>query len=209
MGNKYKVVEMEKWKRKEYFEIYKKASLPQYCVSFDIDVTHFREAVSENGWSFSLAFIYAVAKCANQIEEFRYRFKDGKAVLYESADTSFTWLDKETELFKVINVPMQPTITEYISIASDTAALQKMPFTGPVPDDVYQFSGLPWIKFRHISHTDFGNPEKAQPIFDWGKFYLTGDGWMMPFAVQVHHAFVDGIHIGKLAGMLQHYLDEL
>jgi chloramphenicol O-acetyltransferase type B len=37
---------------------------------------------------------------------------------------------------------------------------------------------------------------------------------MMPFAVQVHHAqihhaFVDGIHIGKLADKLQRYLDEV
>lgn len=32
---------------------------------------------------------------------------------------------------------------------------------------------------------------------------------LMPFAVQVHHAFVDGIHIGKLADKLQKYLDEM
>jgi chloramphenicol O-acetyltransferase type B len=32
---------------------------------------------------------------------------------------------------------------------------------------------------------------------------------MMPFAVQVHHAFVDGIHIGKLVDKLQKYLDEV
>lgn len=31
----------------------------------------------------------------------------------------------------------------------------------------------------------------------------------MPFSVQVHHAFVDGIHIGKLADKLQRCLDEM
>jgi chloramphenicol O-acetyltransferase len=30
---------------------------------------------------------------------------------------------------------------------------------------------------------------------------------MMPFAVQVHHAFVDGIHIDKLEDKLKKYLD--
>jgi len=29
----------------------------------------------------------------------------------------------------------------------------------------------------------------------------------MPFSVQVHHSFVDGVHIGKLAGKLQSFLD--
>jgi len=86
---------------------------------------------------------------------------------------------------------------------------QKVPFTGPVPNDVYQFSALPWIAFRHVSHTDFGNTEKAQPIFDWGKFVRDGEKWTMPFAVQVHHGFVDGLDIGKLADGLQRYLDEV
>jgi chloramphenicol O-acetyltransferase type B len=81
-------------------------------------------------------------------------------------------------------------------------------FTGPVENNVYQFSALPWITFTHISHTDFGNREKAQPIFDWGKYHEREGKLMMPFAAQVHHAFFDGIHIGKLADKLQRYLDE-
>jgi chloramphenicol O-acetyltransferase type B len=209
MANKYKIIDMETWKRRTYCEIYKKAVQPQYCVSFDLDVTHFRKTVRANSWSFTLAFIYAVTTCANQIEEFRYRFLNGQVVLYEAVDTSFTWLNPETELFKVVNVPMQPSIEEYIRLARETADCQKVPFTGPVPDDVYQFSALPWITFRHVSHTDFGDPEKAQPIFDWGKFYQNGYKFVMPFAVQVHHGFVDGINIGRLSVLLQDYLNEL
>ena len=32
---------------------------------------------------------------------------------------------------------------------------------------------------------------------------------MLPFSVQVHHSFVDGVHIGKLAENLQRYLDAI
>lgn len=53
-----------------------------------------------------MAFIFAVTKCANEIKESRYRFLDGEVVLYESIDTSFTYLEKETKLFKVVNVLM-------------------------------------------------------------------------------------------------------
>jgi chloramphenicol O-acetyltransferase len=31
---------------------------------------------------------------------------------------------------------------------------------------------------------------------------------MLPFSVQVNHAFVDGVHVGKYVGRLQHFLDE-
>ena len=104
---------------------------------------------------------------------------------------------------------MQDTIEKFIQLATVKAENQKEHFTGPVENDVYQFSALPWIAFTHISHTDFGNREKAQPIFDWGKYQEREGKFMMPFAVQVHHAFVDGIHISKLADKLQRYLDEV
>ena len=104
---------------------------------------------------------------------------------------------------------MQDTIEKFVQLATVTAENQKEHFTESVENDVYQFSALPWITFTHISHTDFGNREKAQPIFDWGKYQEREGKFMMPFAVQVHHAFVDSIHIGKLADKLQRYLDEV
>ena len=209
VGNRYQITDFETWKRKEYCQIYRSAVQPQYCVSFELDVTNFKKHVKENNWPFTMAFIFAVTKCANEIEEFRYRFLDSEVVLYESIDTSFTYLDKETELFKVVNVPMQDTIEKFVQLAIVTAENQKEHFTGPVENDVYQFSALPWITFTHISHTDFGDREKAQPIFAWGKYQEREGKFMMPFSVQVHHAFVDGIHIGKLADKLQRYLDEV
>ena len=209
MSNKYKIIEYNTWRRKEYCDIYRNAVQPQYCISFELDVTNFRKYVKENELSFTLAFIYAVSECANEIEEFRYRFLNGDVVLYESADASFTYLDKETELFKVVEAQMQDTMEEFVKAAEEKARNQKEHFTGPVANDVYQFSALPWITYTHISHTDFGQKEKAQPIFDWGKYYKKENKLLMPFSVQVHHAFVDGIHIAKLKDTLQKYMDKL
>jgi len=209
MKNKYEVIDYGAWKRKEYCDIYRNAVQPQYCISFELDVTNFRRYVKEKNLSFTIAFIYAVSKCANEIEEFRYRFLNGNVVLYESADTSFTYLDKETELFKVVEAQMQDTMEEFVKIAEEKARNQKEHFTGQVANDVYQFSALPWITYTHISHTDFGQKEKAQPIFDWGKYYEKENKFLMPFSVQVHHAFVDGIHIAKLKDTLQKYMNEL
>jgi Chloramphenicol O-acetyltransferase len=104
---------------------------------------------------------------------------------------------------------MQDTIEKFVQLAIVMAENQKEHFTGPVENGVYQLSALPWITFTHISHTDFGNREKAQPIFDWGKYHEREGKLMMPFAVQVRHTFVDGIRIGKLVDKLQSYLDEM
>lgn len=63
------------------------------------------------------------------------------------------------------------------------------------------------MSYTHISHTDSGNRDNAVPLFDWGKFYEKDGKILLPFSVQVHHSFVDGVHIGKLADRLQKELD--
>ena len=208
MKNKYEIIDLNNWKRTMHCQIFRQAVQPQYCVSFELDITNFCKRVKEMDWSFTFALIYAVTKCANQIEEFRYRFEDGNVVLYEQINTSFTYLDQETELFKVVAVDMQEGIEDYIRLAGETEKNQKAYFTGPLSNDVYQFSPMPWISFTHISHTDSGKQDNAIPIFDWGKFFERDGKIILPFSVQVHHSFVDGIHVGKLAERLQKYLCE-
>ena len=78
-----------------------------------------------------MAMVYAVCKCANEIDAFRYRFVDGQIVLYDKIDTAFTYLNQETELFKVVNVPMTDDLKEYCALAEKIAAEQKEYFTGP------------------------------------------------------------------------------
>ena len=95
--------------------------------------------------SFTIAFVYAVCKCANEIEAFRYRFLDGKVVLFDHIDTAFTYLNQDKELFKVVNVPLWGSIREYVETAERTAREQKEYFTGPLGNDVVQCSPMPWI----------------------------------------------------------------
>ncbi len=102
---------------------------------------------------------------------------------------------------------MQDTIEEYVAIAIQKAENQKDYFTGPLGNDIFQFSPLPWVSYTHISHTISGKKDNATPLFDWGKFFERDGKWILPFSVQVHHSFVDGIHIGKLADSLQNNLN--
>ncbi len=150
--------------------------------------------------------VYAICKCANEIEEFRYRFLDGQIVPYEKIDTSFTYLNKDTELFKVVFVPFMDTLEEYEPAAKKIANAQEVYFTGPLQNDVFQCSPMPWIDYLHVSHTNSGKKDNATPIFDWGKFHKCEGRMYMPVSIQAHHSFVDGIHVGKLADKLQEYM---
>lgn len=202
-----KVIDVTTWNRAMHYQIFKNSVQPQYCVTFRLDITNFLKRVKERDYSFTFSFVFAVTKCANEIEEFRCRFLDGKPVIYDTINTSFTYLDKDSELFKVVNVEMQDTIEEYIALAADTVEKQKEYFTGPMGNDIYQFSSFPWASFTQISHTESGKKDNATPMIDWGKYFIRDEKVFLPFSVQVHPSFVDGVHIGKLANTLQNYLD--
>ena len=207
MANNYKIIDEKTWERAMHCMVFRNSIEPQFCVTFEADITNFKEKVKKQGLSFTMAMVYAVCKCANEIEEFRYRFLDGKIVLYDRIDTAFTYLNKSTNLFKVVNVPFVDDINEYCKLAYKIANEQREYFNGPLGNDVFQCSPMPWVTFTHISHTNSGKKDNATPLFDWGKYYEKNGRIMIPISVQAHHSFVDGIHVGQFVNELQKYFD--
>ena len=208
MANHYEVIDEKTWERAVHCMVFRNSVEPAFCVTFEADITNFKQKVKEREFSFTIAMVYAVCKCANQIEAFRYRFLDGKIVLFDCIDTAFTYLNPTTELFKVVNVPMIDEMKEYVELATKTAQEQKEYFTGPLGNDVFQCSPMPWVAYTHISHTNSGKKDNATPLFDWGKYYEKDGRIMIPISVQAHHSFVDGLHIGQFVERLQKFFDE-
>ena len=209
MPNHYKVIDESTWGRAMHCMVFRNSVEPAFCVTFEADITNFRDKIKRKGLSFTLAMVYAVCKCANEIEALRYRFLDGQIVLYDQIDTAFTYLAKNSELFKVVNVPFVNDLAEYVALAKQTAEQQTVYFTGPLGNDVFQCSPMPWVAYTHISHTNSGKKDNATPLFDWGKYYEKDGRVLIPISIQAHHSFVDGIHIGQFAEKLQRYFDEM
>ena len=208
MANRYEVIDESTWERAIHCTVFRNCIEPAFCVTFEADITKFKNKVKKEGLSFTLAMVYAICKCANEVEALRYRFLDGKVVLYERIDTAFTYLNKGTELFKVVNVPFIDNLPEYVALASKTAEEQQVYFTGPLGNDVFQCSPMPWVTYTHISHTNSGKKDNATPLFDWGKYYEKSGRILIPISIQAHHSFVDGIHIGQFVDALQKFFNE-
>lgn len=208
MANSYKVIDEKTWERAMHCMIFRDSIEPAFCVTFEADITNFKNKISVQGFSFTISMVYAVCKIANEIEAFRYRFLDDQIVLFDKIDTAFTYLNPETNLFKVVNVSFKNNISEYVELATKTAKEQKDYFTGPLGNDVFQCSSMPWVTYTHISHTNSGKKNNATPLFDWGKYFEKDGKIYIPISVQAHHSFVDGLHIGQFVEQLQKYFDE-
>ena len=205
--NAYKIIDENNWARATHCKIFRNYVEPAFCVTVEVNVENFFVQVKKYDLSFTLSMVYAVCKCANEIENFRYRFLNGQIVLFEKIDTAFTWLDADSELFKVVNVPMCDNLVNYVEVAKQAIKNQREYFVAPLGNDVFQCSALPFLTYSHISHTISGNKDNATPLFDWGKYRAVEDKLLMPLSVQAHHSFVDGLHIGRFADKLQNYLD--
>lgn len=107
----------------------------------------------------------------------------------------------------MVRVPFLSSLGEYVAETKETAEKQRIYFTGPLENDVFQFSPLPWLSYTHISHTVSGKRDAATPLFDWGRYRECGGKILLPFTVQVHHSFADGLHVAKFAQKLQTALD--
>ena len=77
---------------------------------------------------------------------------DGNIVLFDKIDTAFTWIDTQTELSKVVRVPFLSSLGEYVAETKETAEKQRIYFTGPLENDVFQFLPLPWLSYTHFAH---------------------------------------------------------
>lgn len=206
--NSYTIIDENNWKRREHCAIFRYYVEPSYCLTVDLDVTNFRDTIRSEGYSFTLSLIWVVTRCANEIENFRYRFLNERVVLFDSIDTSFAYMEEGDDLFKMVNVPFRDSMREYVQEASKTARNQRGYFVSPPGIDVYQFSPIPWVTYHHISHTNPGHRNNVTPMFDWGKYREVDGRTIMPFSVQAHHSFVDGIHVGELIERVQNYMDE-
>jgi Chloramphenicol O-acetyltransferase len=100
MVNTFKVIDEKTWERAVHCKIFRESIEPAFCVTFNADITNFLQQIRKQNFSLTLAFVYAVCKCANEIKEFRYRFLDRNIVLFDKIDTAFTYFILKSYLIR-------------------------------------------------------------------------------------------------------------
>lgn len=208
LESEFKIIDVENWKRAAHYNFFRQMANPFLGVSYQVDITHFVQVLKEKKLPFYYTMIHGVTLCANGLDGFRYRIKEGKVILYDRISPSFRFMDQETGLFKTVTVDFIDHLPEFITAAKGAEKNQSKYFEEPARQDVYDISCIPWISFTHVTHTHSADKDYSAPNFTWGKHFKEGEKVLLPFSVQVHHSFADGSDLGKFAKMLQDYLDE-
>ncbi len=201
-------INLETWERASHYNFFKRMDYPHHSICVQLDITQFMKTIKERELPFYLSMIFITSSAINTVKEFRYRVREDKVVLHNKVHPSFTDMEDKHQLFKMVTVPLSSTPEAFVSSARELSKNQNDSFSATaVRDDLIYFSCNPWVTFTSITHTVSLDPSDSIPRVAWGKFFEQDGKILLPFSVQAHHSFVDGIHMGQYINAVQEALN--
>ena len=204
-------LDIETWNRKEHFHFFNQFDDPYFAVTVEFDVTKTYKYSKKNNISFFALYLHACMKAINSVENLKYRIQNGKVIIHDVIHASPTILrDDHTfgfsfihfdEDFKIFNKNLE---AEKNRILNSTEMFPKQS-----TDDCIYCSAMPWFNFSGHKEPLFGVKKESVPKLAFGKYVKKEDKLMMPVAIAVNHALVDGYHVGLFVKKFQRLLDNI
>lgn len=202
-------LDLSNWKRTPHFDLYQNMAQPFFNVCAEVDVTRLWEQCRrDRGISFTLASLYLGSRAANAIEALRLRIRGNEVWVHDAVHFSTTVL-RPDHTFAFARTEHRDSFRDFADDARDVLERARTSSGLEIPekdDDAIYHSILPWVRFTAFSNPIHGKGD-CFPRIVYGKVGATGDRWMMPVGVEVHHALVDGYDVGKFFEEFQGELD--
>ena len=196
-------LDTDHWARRATFEHFRAFDNPFFNICVHLDVAPLRSALAARpqGGGLGLACYFVALTLANRFEPFRLRLEGGRVRVLDRVDGSTTVLRPDGESFGFADVDHDADFDRFctrarVSIAAARIGTERF---DPRPDDQSRlhFTTLPWVHFSSFSHARNWGREDSVPKFAFGRAQAEGTHAWMPMSVEVHHALMDGVHVGR------------
>lgn len=208
----YKKLDLDKWQRRDQYKFFKKYDNPFFNISSIIDVSDLLALTKKLNVSFSRGLLFASIDTANKMDEFKFRLKDDGVVVYDSIYAGSTILNDD-DTFNFCYFDYYTKFSDFADNVNKQIQLNKqgkLAFDGRNDDlDIIHYSVLPWISFTSISHPRNYATNDSIPKIVFGKYYENNGRTMLPVSIEVHHALMDGYHIGRYFEEFQKKINNL
>lgn len=205
----YKVLELEKWSRKDHFSFFSQFEEAFFGITAQVDCSKAYHLCKERNYSFFLYYLHASLLAVNAIEPFRYRILKENVIIYDQIDASTT-INREDGTFGFSYMAFYENFENFQSEGKqEIKRVRETPGLKPAVkgENVIHYSSLPWINFTSISHArSFSFPDSS-PKITFGKVIDSNDVLKMSVSVHAHHALMDGIHVAQFFNEFQKNLD--
>ena len=197
------------WPRRDLFEFFRDYTNPYFNICTRLDVTTLLQMVrTRPKTSVSLTYHYVALRAANEVEPFRYRLQDGKVFVHDVIHGG-TIVLLPNESFNFAYFDYQENFAEFIAEAERATNAAQGPdakFTPSPSEDRIHFSVLPWLSFTSFAHARNKGRAESVPKIAFGKFARENDRMLLPISVEVHHALMDGLHVGRFIARFEELL---
>lgn len=203
-------INIDTWKRKDVFHFFKNYDNPYYNICSKIEVDRLYHYCKAENLSFNLALIHSTLKTINDLEEFKMRIEENKVYQYDTINCGMTVLaEDETFSFCYFDyIPDQFLFIENSKKIIEQHKINKKFDPRENVQNLIYFSVLPWINFSSISHAKRFNTGDSIPLITFGKLHTENSNLKIPISIEVNHALVDGIHVGKLLNNIQEIINK-
>lgn len=204
--------DVENWNRKAQYQFFKTYEDPFFNITANLEVSKLYKYCKQHQLSFSLACMYVALKCANEITEFKLRFKNDKVYLFDSVNIGSTILNDDLT-FSFCDFGFRSSLSEFNANGKIVLENHKNGIVFNAQEDqlgIIHCTTIPWVSFTGFKHARNGNEGlQGIPKLVFGKFFKENEIQKIPFSVEVHHALMDGYHVGLLYEKMQKFINEL
>lgn len=205
----HRVVDLNTWERRAAFEFFKDYEDPFFNITANLDVTTLYRSCKESGFPYSLGVLFIALAAANRIREFRLRLLDGRVVEYDRVEGTQTILN-EDKTFSFSYYEWIEDAGQFMRRAQEARDRYLELKTFDVETDrldLIYFSAFPWVSFTSFKHASRLDKTQSVPRMVFGKYFEDQGRMKMPFSVEVHHALMDGYHVGQFFEAAQGEID--
>lgn len=207
--NRY--LDLENWSRKQLFDFFIDYAQPYFNVTTQVEVTNLKDFIRTRPQiRISHVLHYCALRAANEVEPFRYRLKDGRVVIYDVIHGGTTVL-LPNESFSYAYFDFDPDFAAFadgMGKAVDELKNGTGELKPTMRDDVIYHTTLPWISFTSFAHARNRGRGESIPRIVFGKISDENGRQMLPISVEVHHALMDGLHVGRYLQKLERAFSE-
>jgi chloramphenicol O-acetyltransferase type A len=203
-------LDVENWARRDLFEFFRSYENPYFNICTRLDITAASAYLRpQTSISISLALHYAALRAANETEPFKYRLENGKVIVYEVVHGG-TIVLQPNESFNFAYFDYYEDFGKFIAEAQhavNEAGKVNRPLQPDPSENRLHFTVLPWLAFTSFAHARNFGREESIPKIAFGKFIKENGRTLVSFSVEVHHALMDGLHVGRYVARTQELLD--
>lgn len=205
----YRIIDKEKYYRKDVFRHFSEDCKCSTSVTSRIDVTALKEYSRRTCTKFYINFLYLLAKVLNSRDDYKmgYLWQTDTLICYDKINPAQYIFHDDTET-------CTPVYTEYFEdyktfYENCSADIEKAKQNREYGLDTanhpnwFDASYISWLSYDSLNVELPDGYLFFAPIINWGRYREENGRFMMPVTVRLNHAIADGYLVAKVFKLLE------